>query len=862
MKFIGTKVLNGPNYWSVNNFQLLQLYLQVPPSISLNTHEAQTLKQDLKNLLDFEFEVQEQLQLVVPSFIAQAATALQMAAGLPLQPFYRTADANDKFIIVFGYAHEAAGKMAADSALKMVTALISNHAYDIQPDLENIKKIWQLHQPGPSTQSLIDEAARRSIPLMSVKSDAYIQLGYGKAQQRIAATITSKTNCIAVDIAGNKELTKQLLSEARIPAPKGLVINEVEKLEEAIEYIGYPIVIKPLNANQGKGAITNIVNFEDALKSFQLAQQFSKEVIVEKYIHGYDFRVLIVDNKMVAAAKRTPAAIVGNGRNTIQELINLVNAQPQRGNGHECILTTIKLDDDTDAMLTKHGYTLQTVLPAGQEVWLKSTANLSTGGTATNITAEVHQDNITLLERAARIIGLDVCGIDVMAPTLSTLIVENGGAIIEINAAPGLRMHLQPLSGQSINVAAPIMDMLFKNNNGRIPLVAVTGTNGKTTTTRLMAHMAQYAGFATGYTTTDGIYINGQLVEKGDCSGPQSGRFILRDPAVEFAVLECARGGILRSGLCFDECSSAIVTNVAADHLGLECIDTLEQLARVKAVVAHSAAKNGYAILNADDDLVYAMKESVKAKVALFSLYANNVRIQRHCEDGGLAAYCEDGYIILQKGSKMLPVEAVKNIPITFDGKAEFNIANVLAACLAAYTNHIKPSDIRKALHTFIPCGETTPGRVNLFHFPHFKVMLDYAHNPHGVRALGKLINSYNASVKVGVIAGVGDRRDEDIVALGVEAAKIFDHIIIRHDKDLRGRTKEEFDRLLTRGIKTVDSQKRITYLSDEGEAVNYVLTHAAENSFITFLCEDIICVFDQVKEHHLMQTHSMMRAI
>ena len=850
MKVTNIKVLNGPNYWSVCHHKLIQITISsLPLHVSLAQFEK--TKYNLSKTFDFPFELQPHAALAL--MVAQTGIALQQQAGANLEPFYEAVVrlAANECVAVFSYSEVYTAKAAAEGAVAIVAAFLKNEVPDIEAVKESIKTIWNSNKSGPSTQSILDEAVRRNIPVMNIKGDAYVQLGYGSQQQRIAASLTSKSNCIAVDIAGNKEETKQLLTQAHIPVPQGAVIDDVNKLQETVQLIGFPIVIKPLNANQGKGATTNILNFLDAQKRFALAQQFCPQVIVEKYIQGRDFRILVVDGKMIAAAMRTPASVTGDGAHTIQQLIDNVNAHPQRGTGHECHLTIIKIDEDTLSILNQRNYTIETVLPYGEELWLKSTANLSTGGTATDVTAQVHPANISLFERAARVVGLDVCGIDVMATDLKTPIRENGGAIIEINAAPGLRMHLQPSNGKGINVAEPIINMLFKGSTGRIPLVAVTGTNGKTTTTRLVAHIAQQAQYNTGYTTTDGIYINGELIEKGDCSGPQSGAFILRDSSVEFAVLECARGGILRSGLCFDECSSAIITNVAADHLGLEGIDTLEQLARVKAVVARSAAKKGYAILNADDDLVYSMKDSVSAKVALFSLYADNIRVQRHCEAGGLAAYVEEGYIMLQKGSKILPVEEIKNIPITFNGAAEFNCYNVLAACLAAYTNGIRASAIRKALNTFVPCGETTPGRVNIFHFPHFKVMLDYAHNPHGLQALGKLISSFDASVKVGVVAGVGDRRDEDIIELGMEAAKVFDHVIIRHDKDLRGRQKEEFDELLTKGIHQVDKTKTITYLSDEAEAVHYVLANAAANSFITFLCEDVTCVYAQIKAYH-----------
>jgi cyanophycin synthetase len=676
-----------------------------------------------------------------------------------------------------------------------------------------------------------------------------VQLGYGCKQRRIEATITDATSSISVDIAGDKERTKAILTAANVPVPAGDVAISVDKLKEVIETLNYPIVLKPLNSNHGKGATINVQNWKEALIAFKRAKKISEKVIVEKYITGKDFRVLVINNKFVAAALRTPASVIGDGHHTIRELIEIVNNDPRRGNGHDNVLTRIEVNDVCHEFLKKNGYTLESVPILSQICYLKPTANLSTGGTATDVTDDVHPENIFLFERVARAIGLDVCGIDVMALNLNESIKENGGAVLEVNAAPGFRMHLEPTIGKPRNVAAPVMDMLFpQNNNGRIPIVAITGTNGKTTTTRLVAHMVQESGYVTGFTTTDGIYINNELVLKGDCSGPQSAELILKDSAVEFTVLETARGGILRSGLAYDQCNTAIVTNVAEDHLGLGGIDTIEKLALVKSVVPETVMPSGYAILNADDDLVYAMKDNVKCKVALFSLYSDNVRIEQHCADGGLAAYPENNYLILRTGNHIVPIEEFSKVPLTFGGRAEFNIANILAAALAAYTNNIKLSTIRKALQTFLPTNENTPGRINIFEFNDCTVMLDYAHNQHGVKALGRFIKTFDAEMKVGIITGVGDRRDEDIIALAEEAARIFDEIIIRHDKDLRGRTHEEMDRLLTEGIRRVDTSKPISYCWSECEAVENAISNRKPQSLIVVLIEDLASVLECVK--------------
>lgn len=772
--------------------------------------------------------------------IEHVALELQSLAGYPTGfGRARGAGKEGQYYVVFAYAGEEAGKFTAKAAVDVALRLVQNTDNNIAEIIQQIRYLTEIERFGPSTQSLVDEALHRNIPVLRLDDDSLVQLGYGCKAKRVEATIASTTSQIAVDIAGNKSATKKMLTAANIPVPRGVVIDHVDNLAEAIAEIGFPIVIKPLDGNHGNGATINVSADDCARTAFERAKKYSEKVIVEQYITGSDYRALVIDYKFVAAALRTPAMVMGNGRSTIAELVEAANEDPRRGVCHNNVLTKIEINDVTLELLKKNGQSLDTVLPMGEVCYLKPTANLSTGGTATDVTDEVHPANIALFERIARTIGLDICGIDVMATTLETPLKENGGVVIEVNAAPGFRMHLEPTQGQPRNVAAPVMDMLFGDSNGRIPIVAITGTNGKTTTSRLVAQMAKAGGKVTGFTTTDGIYIQDELVMTGDCSGPQSAQFVLKDSSVEYAVLETARGGILRSGLGFDACDVAIVTNVAEDHLGMEGIDTVEKLAKVKAVVPESVHKDGYAILNADNDLVYAMRERVQCKVALFSLYADSIRIDEHCNNGGLAAYYENGYLIIRKGNHIIPVEEVHNVPITFGGKADFNIANVLAAILAAYTTKISISSIRKALQSFVPSPESTPGRINIFDFPNFTVMLDYAHNPHGVRALGGFIKTFEADTKVGIITGVGDRRDEDIIALGEEAAKVFDEIIIRHDADLRGRTPEEIDRLLTIGVRKVDANKPLTYFWCECEAVDHAIHHVRPNTLIVVLIEN-----------------------
>jgi cyanophycin synthetase len=487
----------------------------------------------------------------------------------------------------------------------------------------------------------------------------------------------------------------------------------------------------------------------------------------------------------------------------------------------------------------------------GELVLLKPTANLSTGGTSTDVTDEVHPANIFMCERIARIIGLDICGIDIMAPDLRSPVTENGGAILEVNAAPGFRMHIEPAEGLPRNVAEPVVDMLFpKGSAGRIPIIAITGTNGKTTTARLTAHIAKSAGKKVGYTTSDGVYIQNQLMMKGDCTGPVSSAFVLKDPTVDFAVLECARGGILKAGLAFQNCEVAIVTNVAADHIGLGGIHSIEQMAKVKVVVAETVFPHGYTVLNADDDLVYNMKDDLKCNIALFSMDENNPRIRRHCSEGGLSAVFENGYVSILKGTWKIRVMNVKDIPLTYEGKAVHNIQNCLPAVMATYLfRDITIEDIRSALTSFVPSSAQTPGRLNFFHFKNFTILADFAHNPHGLKLLCDFVSKLDYPIRIGVISGTGDRRDEDIRELGEISAKYFDEIIIRCDKNLRGRTAEEIIDLLKEGINSVNPSIPTMIIPNEDKALDYIYENPKPGAIYTIMCDVVARALDKIKE-------------
>jgi cyanophycin synthetase len=849
------RTLSGPNYWSVKHHSLvvISLSLKDPDKVEINRfQDFFTTFPDLlchtKNVETINDKNEEVGEILI-KIVESTLKVIHSKTNIPLEFIENKKVEKNKYKIIFTYKEKRSGIFAAESALRFIKAYLKGEDYNIADDLEKLKTIYEENCFGPSTSSIINEAKKRNIPVSILDDEAFIQFGYGKNLKRIDATLASTTGAIAVDKVSDKHLTKKLLAAACIPVPKGRVIECADQLQDVIDAIEYPVVIKPLDGNQGKGTTTNICDLQTAEIAFGRAKEISKKIIVEKFISGCDFRVLVINNKFIAAAKRTPASIKGNGKLTIKELIEECNTDPKRGNGHSNILTAITIDDDTKGCLSSKNISVDYIPKNGEEIILKTTSNLSTGGTAEDIPDFVHPTNRQLFERVARTIGLDICGIDIMVPDLTSPIVENGGAIIEVNAAPGFRMHLQPTTGKKRNVAKPVVDMLFPGTDGRIPIIAVTGTNGKTTTTRLVACMAQQHGYSTGFTTTDGIYLNKELLYKGDCSGPSSARVLLNDPAVEFAVLETARGGLLRSGLAFDSCECSIITNVAEDHLGLNDIHTLEQLAEVKAVLSKIVQPKGYVILNADDDRVYSMKDNASGRVALFSLHADNIRIQRHCEAGGLAAYYEGGYIIIRSANKLILVEEVENIPLTFGGKAKFNIANILGAVLAAYTTGISMPAIRCTLRSIRSTFDQTPGRLNFIECEDHTVLLDYAHNPHGLRALGEFVKELPATKKIGIIAGVGDRRNEDLIAMGREAGKIFDELMIRMDEDLRGRTEFEIVSLIRSGIMETAPHKPIAHFKTEREACDYAMDAHAPGALIVLLVENVQQVYERVMQ-------------
>lgn len=855
MKIREINAMRGPNYWSVRRHKLIVMVLDLEEMEEYPTNKVDGFGDRLKKLLpsmyshrcsegcEGGFFMRVKDGTWMGHVIEHIALEIQTLAGMDTG-FGRTRGYGEEGVyhVVFSYIEEDVGRYAAKAAVRICEALIAGEDYDLADDIQRMRELREDQRLGPSTGSIVEEAASRGIPWIRLNQYSLCQLGYGANQKRIQATVTSETSSIGVELACDKEDTKYLLEQAEVEVPRGDIISRERSLEDACRYVGYPLVIKPIDGNHGRGITVDVNSYEAALEAFHAAKEISRRVIVEKFITGDDYRLLVINNVFVAGALRTPAHVIGDGKSTIEELVAEVNKDPRRGYGHEKELTAITINDLTKTIIADAGYKVDSVIPEGERLILKDTANLSTGGTAEDVTDIVHPANVSMAERISKIIDLDICGIDVMTSDISQPLSETGGAVLEVNAGPGFRMHLAPTTGLPRNVAAPVVDKLFpiKGDTGRIPIVAITGTNGKTTTSRLIAHIAKMNGNRVGYTTSDGVYIQNRLLMKGDCTGPASAEFVLKDPTVNFAVLECARGGLLRAGLGFKNCDTAIVTNVAADHLGLKGIHTVEQLARVKGVVPETVLPDGYAILNADDDLVYDMRRHINCNLALFSMDENNPRIQALQRKGGITAIYENGYVTLCRGVWKMRIMKAENIPLTYGGKATFMIQNVLPAIIAANVHGISIEDTKAALESFIPSATQTPGRLNLFKFNNFNILLDYAHNPAGMRALQKFTDNLEATVKVGIIAGIGDRREEDNNEIGAIAAEMFDEIIIRQDKHLRGKSDKELIKMLDEGIKKKDPKKKTTVIPSEKEAITHAVAQAEKGSLIV-LCSDVV---------------------
>src|SRR3954447_14965226 len=897
LRIIETRALRGPNYWSpkpvIRSLVDLGVLEEFPSSRIPGFVEA--LTEMLPTLDDHACSLNRRGGVLtrpregtwVGDVAEHIALEFQTLAGTDVRHGKtRSTGEYGRYNVIYEYREEQVGIEAGRMAVALVNHLVAANdpafSFDLVAALENLIRLAERLAFGPSTQALLDEAANRDIPYIRLDRFSLVQLGQGVHQQRIRATMTSQTSAIGVDIASDKKLTNRLLDSAGLPVPRSEVVETEDQAVAAARKLGYPCVLKPLDGNHGRGVALDLRDETAVREAFPeaLRQSRSRDVVVETYVTGNDYRCLVIGGKLAAVAERVPAGVVGDGTHSVRALVDIANSDPRRGIGHEKVLTRIRIDEAAEDLVRAQGYELDDVPPAGARVKLALTGNMSTGGTSIDRTMEAHPDNVEIAETAARIVGLDIAGIDFICPDITTPVRETGGAIVEVNAPPGFRMHTHPTEGEPQYVARPVIDSLFPAGSGsRIPIISVTGTNGKTTTVRMIAHILKMMGRHVGMTSTDGIVIDGRLIKKGDMSGPKSAQMVLQNPTVDTAVFEVARGGILREGLGYDRNDVAVVTNVTGDHLGLGGIDTIGQLANVKGVLVEAVPRSGTAVLNADDPHVYRMGRHCAGRVVLFSLAKEKGedgfdRIDGHSGRGGAAFMLEDTpqgeLVVLRHGPRKMPVLYTHLIPATFGGRARMNVANALAAAAAAWAAGAHIHDIRQGLRTFTTSFFQAPGRLNLIEVAGTRLVIDYCHNVDGMRQLADFVNRLmlEAPTKAGVLGATkgspvrtgraigvigipGDRRDDDQREYGALAATAFDEIIVREDRNLRGRKPGETAANVLDGIKAVRGEGRARTLRaekvlDEPSAVKLALRRASPGDVVVMCVDDAVGVYRQ----------------
>ncbi len=899
LKVVETRVYRGPNYWSYEPAIKLIVDLGVLEHFPTNTIPGFTeaLLEMLPGVGQHScgtgkpggFAGRLRDGTWVGHVAEHIALQLQREAGTEVgRGKTRGTGEPGRYHVVYSFGEEAVGIAAGKLAVRLVNHLVrAEEGFDFRAELEALILLAERSAFGPSTQALIDEAALRDIPWIRLNAASLVQLGHGVHQQRIRATMTSNTSSIAVDTASDKKLTNQLLAATGVPVPRASVVRSPDEAAAAAGKIGFPVALKPLDGNHGRGVMLNLGDAQAVRDAFPLARSQSRSgaLVVESFITGNDYRCLVIGGVLRAVAQRVPAHVEGDGTHSVADLVESTNADPRRGIGHEKVLTRITIDEESITYAREQGFELSDVPPRGQRVFLKRTGNMSTGGISIDRTEEIHPDNAEIAEQAARVVGLDIAGIDFICPDISVPVRETGGGIVEVNAAPGFRMHTHPTEGEAQYVAKPVLDLLFPpGTDARIPIVAVTGTNGKTTTARMIAHIMKGMGRKVGLTSTDGIFVDGRLIRKADASGPRSASTVLQHPLVDFAVFEVARGGILREGLGYGRNDVAVVLNVTGDHLGLGGINTLKQLAGVKQVIVEAVPRDGTAVLNADDPLVAPMGRQTSGSVIYFSMDPENDRVKFQASRGRRAVTLEKGrngeMIVLRQGRKSMPLVWTHLLPATFEGRARMNVQNALAAAAAAWAAGAHLHDIRQGLRTFTTSYFMAPGRLNMFELDGYRVIVDYAHNPPAIDALGQFVGSLTEPTpggaralvtgrRIGVIATAGDRRDEDIVEIGRIAARHFDQIIVREDENNRGRPRGQTAEFIERGVRTAmgAGEARVTDVEtilDEMDATRHALDIATPGDVIAVCVDHANDVWKELqrRQHGAATDGSALRAV
>lgn len=775
--------------------------------------------------------------------IEHTAIELQQRVG-HVTNYGKTRSTDDPFVynIIFNYRVKEVGLAAGILAVELVESILENKSIDLDKKLDELKEISKKYNYGPSTKSIIRAAKKRNIQVIPLKEGtSFLQLGTGKHQKRIMATTSCQTSSIAVDLAGDKLLCKEMLEQEEIPVPPGAAVYTVEEAGQQADIIGYPVAVKPYNGNHGRGVTVDIREPGELRDAFEEACKYSSKVIIEKYLRGRNYRLLIIDGKMVAASERVPPYVTGDGEKSISRLIQELNNDPLRGDDHEKPLTKIKIDSHVLNVLSKQNIDISFIPSSGEKVWLRENANLSTGGKALDVTDLVHPDNIFIAERTAGILGLDIAGLDIVSEDISAPLKENGGAVIEVNAAPGIRMHEYPSQGEPRDAGGAIVDMLFPQGaRSQVPVISITGTNGKTTVSRMINYMLKKKGIKTGMTTSEGIFINDRCIIDGDTTGPLSAQTVLRNPMVEAAVLETARGGIIRRGLGYDLSDIAVITNISCDHLGQDGINSLEDLLYVKSLVAEAVKPHGNVVLNVDDDNIIELSRWVKSSIIYFSKKDNSIKLKRHLAGGGKAVFIRDNSIYIAEGNKSKFVIRVKDVPLTLKGKAGHHIENALAVTAAGTAYGLSTEEIAAALNKFSLSLMDNPGRGNIFDYGMFKVIVDYGHNEAGFLSVAEMARNIGADRLVGIIGVPEDRSDDLIRKAGIAAGKSFNHIYIKEDMVPRVREPGEVASLLEKGVKEVGKDIEVEIILDETQALNIALQRVEEGDSIVIFYEKL----------------------